>query len=134
MELQELDISGCRAIDANLFVDCIAACTNLRKLEMKACSQFTQYHMIKLVVNLKQLRFLEFSNTQDVSVCNAHAILANMQKLEKVNFDPKTSPHELQGFKQLMAIFRNIHFGNNITRHFPFNARYVCRTSISDEL
>ena len=128
--LQELDISGCTDIDATLFVDCIGACKDLKKLCMSSCKQFTQYHILKFVSTVPKLSYFEFANTSEISYCNALAILGNLHMLESINFDPMDIANNVQAFRNLMRIFRKVNFGVNIVKHYPL---YGIRSDIMCE-
>ena len=123
-ELTELGISGCGKIDPQLFTDCIAHCGNLEKLVMTGCKQFSEYKIVKIASQVRNLRYFEVSNTSEVSYWNAYSICATLQKLKWINFYPKNTNH-LHDFSRIIRIFRNVHFSNNIMRMFPFSGRYV---------
>ena len=110
-------------MDSALFVDCIGICKNLRKLNMQHCIQFSEYQLARTARQVKELTYLEMSNSSEITYTNAYIILGNLPHLEMVNFDPKGIPERCDDFKHLMNLFWKVHFGVNITRHLPFFVR-----------
>ena len=131
--LHELDVSGCTDIDNCLFVDCICACTNLKKLDIVRCIQFTQYDIVWMVPNIRKLQYFDFSKACDIEYAHAYSVLATLQQLDFVNFDPKNIVNEYEDFRRLIRMFRNVHFGINITRFFPYSGRYLRQDMLSSE-
>ena len=119
--LEEIDVSGCVTIDPTLFADCIGACKQLKKLIMTGCRQFSQYSFVKMMGTVKSIVYLDISNTSEIEYCSAYAILSNLQKIERINFDPADISTRLNDFKHLLALFHNVHFGVNVVRFFPFS-------------
>ena len=57
--LVDVDISHCRGIRAEEFIDCIAACNKIEVLKLQGCSQFSQNQLVKIMTNLKKLEYVE---------------------------------------------------------------------------
>ena len=117
-DLQELDISCCQKIDANLFCDCIVACKQLKKLIMVGCKQFSEYQVVKFVPNLPMLRYFDLSKCAQITYCSAYVILSNLHCLQKINMEPKDILQIRDSWKNLIRIFRDVHFGVDVMRYF----------------
>ena len=120
--LKELDITGCISIDSELFTDCLPACTNLQKLLMKSCLQFSEYKIVKIATQVMTLEESDVANTSPLSFWNFYVICSTLQSLRTMDFTPKNISH-LHEFKCTIGIFCNVHFGINIMRYFPFYPR-----------
>ena len=131
-ELLQLDISGCKGIEPSLFTDCIGSCVNLKKLVLKGCNQFQQYHVVRFSSSVKQLSYLDAENCGEFTYANAYALLATLQHLEMLHLNPQDIGDQLIKWKHLFVLFRRVHFGVNITKHFPFNGNYL-RLDAADE-
>ena len=131
-QLSELDISGCKGIDQSLFTDCIGACSHLKKLVMTGCIQFQQYHIVRFASTVKKINYLDAENCGEFTYANAYAILATLQDLRMLHLNPQDIGEQLQKWSNLFVLFRRVHFGINITRHFPFNGNYL-RVEMPDE-
>ena len=133
-DLMEIDISGCKSIDPCLFVDCIAACQNLRKIEMISCTQFNQYHIVNMLQDKPKLKYFESSKGSNINFTNAYRMLSSLPSLEFLNFDPQEIFEQIDDWSNLFRIFRNVHFGINIMRFFPFYGKYVRNPALDSEM
>ena len=118
-QLLELDITGCRGIDSELLNDCIGACSNLQRLEMRGCKQCSQHIIVQIVRKLPNLVYFDASNAGHINYVNAYNILCHLPKLNMANFTPQEIFEQLDDWTNLYRTFRDVHFGVNIMMYLP---------------
>ena len=108
-----MDISGCDTLTANDFVDCIGFLRHLEIIRLDRCSQFTEYHFIKMFTQLKQLKIVSMLKCQQIPFTPMYTICCSLQNLQYIDFEPKNIKIEERDWKKLCSIFLNVTFGSN---------------------
>ena len=118
-QIQEIDISGCVMINPALFIDCLVAVQNLKKLLLVGCIQFNQYSLVKISVHMKNLTYLDVVHCCEIHHVNLYCILSNLNKLQFINLSPRDALKDIEYFKEIIRIYRDVCFGRNILMYFP---------------
>ena len=119
-EIAEIDVSGCRSIDSDLFVDCIIFCENLKKIEMRSCWQFEENDFVKMLPKMRKLSYVDIAKCCKITSVSALYIAASMCQVLWLNFDPKDAKSNVSDWEILLRNFPEIHFGHNVRVHMPF--------------
>ena len=122
--IKEIDISGCRFIDPDLFVDCSKFVNNLQKLEMMNCQQFQEFHFLTMGIHFQSLAYLDVASCSEISFNGAFGIINEMTGLLFFNFEPKNAKEDVLFWEKLLCTMRHIHFGHNVSACMPFYANF----------
>ena len=76
-------------LDPDLFMDCIVHCSGLRKLEMKACSQFQECHFSIVIPKLEKAVYIDIERCSEISFNGAFWIMSESPQIAVINFEPK---------------------------------------------
>ena len=87
--IHEINIHGCRFINAELFVDCIVSCKNLNKLIIISCSQFNEIHIVRMLPELKCLRYFDMDKSNELSFIGAFWVLSVSPNIQCIISSPK---------------------------------------------
>ena len=131
--ITDLDIQGCREIDRKHFSESVIACTNLAKINIANCTQFTQYDLVKMLSNLKNITYINATNCQQLEYCNAYVILSSLPKLTAINFEPQFCADQLSSWRYLVTIFFKVAFGHSVMQIFPHSGANILMARASIE-
>ena len=124
-DIASINISECTSLPVVDFVDCVAACRNLQSLTMRGCTQFSELHMLQMIPQLKQLRYLDLERCQEISFPVAHWIIGSPPRLSAIDFKPKNPRIEVKDWSRLHSIFIDKSFGISFCCNLPFYGQYV---------
>ena len=117
--IQEIKISGCPEIPCATFVDCIVSCSQLKKIEMTGCIQFTEKMLVKMFNKLLALQYIDCSFCAGVTFASAFNIVSHLHDLFMISLEPKFRGAEMTDWKRLIVTFTNVKFGVSILSVFP---------------
>ena len=123
--LSKLDISGCTSIDSCLFIDCVQYCQQLQEISLRACTNFTDKQIVRILINLKHLEIVDCTNTVPMLFCNVYTIVCSLSNLRRINMEPRNEVFELTDWKKIVSTFLNVSFGHSIMRILPEYGRYL---------
>ena len=131
--ITQLNINGCRFIDADLFVDCIILVQNLQKLEMTCCVQFNEMHFLRMLPKLPKLSYVDLAKSSEISIDVAVCIMTDMNNLMFINFDPKKAKEHVGFWESLLRVLKHVHFGHNVRVCMPHYGNYWHMPQGSDD-
>ena len=117
--IQEINISGCPEIPCGTFVDCIVSCSQLKKIEMTGCIQFTEKMLVKMFNKLLGLQYIDCSFCVGVTFASAFNIVPYSHDLFMISLEPKSKGAEITDWKHLILTFTNVKFGVSVLSMFP---------------
>ena len=117
--ISEINIAGCRFIDAELFGDTIVYCKVLCKLDMQSCNQFSESHFVRFLPKMQELQYLDLAKCCNIGFEAVLWIIQETTKLESINFDPNKPVDDMDMWKIMLTHFRRIHFGHNVRCCMP---------------
>ena len=123
--ISEIDISGCTSLPLIDFMDCIVFCKKLKVLNMIACKQFSELHLLQFLPELDSLISLNLEECQELSFPVAYWIISSLQNLRLIDFIPRRAATEYSDWKRLFEIFFQVQFGVSFKRLFPYFWGYV---------
>ena len=130
--IRSIDISGCRFLSPSNFMDCVVVCSNLQKIMMRSCTQFSEHQLARMLSKLKNLHYVDIDRCVELSFASAYWIVSSLQSLQMINFVPGNSRIELVDWKRLYNIFYAVSFGISFTRILPHYGAYVCGPEVEE--
>ena len=117
--ISEIDISGCRSIDANEFTDCVLYCKKLEKLTMTSCTQFSEGHFLQFLPRLTNLYLIDLARCQEIAFVGSFFIVQSIESIRYFNFEPKNPQEDVSDWELLLRNIRRVHFGHNVMVCMP---------------
>ena len=92
---------------------------------MSGCVQFSQMHLVKVIKVVRTLEIADFTSTQLVSHSTLDDMLCIGLSLQMISIDPDYFVKDHKLWENIVVKYRNIHFGCNLMRLFPYNGQYL---------
>ena len=117
--LEELDISYGVNVNANLFVQSVTSCRNLKIFKFRNCTQFSESQITQMLSKLVTLVYVDGCKTQPVRFCNFLLIICSINKLNCIGLEPKYGSLEQKDWARLVRNYP-ITFSHSIREILPF--------------
>ena len=114
--VRHIDISGCRHIQTDLFVDCLNFVKELKYLNISKCPQFSEGQICKIALSHLQLNVLDAHDGPELLFKTAYVILANCREFKTFNVEVKYPEAERKDWQHLILTFRQVLFGRAIQK------------------
>ena len=119
-DLTLIDISECRSVVSQDYVECIQFCTKLKHFNISECSQFHEYQMVRMLCGLQALSVVDITGTQKLQYISTYRIVTSLPGLSLICLDPKNPRQEANSWKWLITdVKHRVQFGKCVMKYFP---------------
>ena len=114
--LANVDISGCKALNASEFTEVLIKCLKIEKVEMVGCTQFSEHQIVDICTSLPKLVHFDSRKCTGLQYANANVILCNVRTLRVFKVEIKYPQYEKKDWRKLKSTFSHIDFGEEVEK------------------
>ena len=117
-DIKEVDISGCKEIDPDEFVQNILQVQKLQKIVLTGCSQFQEYHLVEFLPYMDCLQDVQIRGCDFMSSEIVVELLENMCSIVHFDFDPRHFNADIQCWQYIEQKWDSVSFGIGFLKFF----------------
>ena len=109
VNLVQLDLSGCDYFRASDLEDSVQRCQRLQHLSLVGCYQLREYQLVRMFCNLKDLEYINCSDTDRMHFASAYWVVSSLSKLTHFYFDERFPHYERRDWAKFKRIFDHLY-------------------------